>query len=97
MAAGLTPSIVRRYIQRKLPQVRNCYERELQVRQELAGTVVTQFQISPKGKVVGLSASGLGNDVVEQCVGQAIASVQFPAPDGGVYVKVRYPFRMSSQ
>ena len=95
VAAGLTPAIVRRYIQKKLPQVRNCYERELQVRRDLAGTVVTDFQISPKGKVVGLSASGLRNGEVEACVGKAIASVQFPVPDGGVYVKVRYPFRMS--
>src|SRR5699024_3180099 len=43
----LDANIIRRYIRRKLPAIRHCYERKLVTDQDLSGTVVTQFQISP--------------------------------------------------
>jgi len=88
----LDKNIIRRYIRRKLPQIRHCYEKQLLVKPSLAGTVVTQFQISPQGKVQGATASGLGDKSVENCVATAIRSIQFPKPKGGGFVNVRYPF-----
>jgi pSer/pThr/pTyr-binding forkhead associated (FHA) protein len=88
----LDKNIIRRYIRRKLPQIRHCYEKQLLVKPSLAGTVVTQFQISPQGKVQGASASGIGDKGVESCVAGAIRSIQFPKPKGGGFVNVRYPF-----
>jgi hypothetical protein len=88
----LDKNIIRRYIRRKLPQIRHCYEKELLVKTSLSGTVVVQFQISPGGAVQGASAAGMGDSTVESCVAGAIKSIQFPKPKGGGYVNVRYPF-----
>jgi hypothetical protein len=88
----LDKNIIRRYIRRKLPQIRHCYERELMVKQNLAGTVLVDFQISPGGVVQGMAAAGLGHAAVEGCVAEAVGAIQFPKPTGGGYVNVRYPF-----
>lgn len=88
----LDKNIIRRYIRRKLPRIRNCYEKQLLVKPSLQGTVVTQFQISPQGSVQGANAKGIGDGDVESCVAAAIQSIQFPKPKGGGYVNVRYPF-----
>jgi hypothetical protein len=88
----LDKNIIRRYIRRKLPRIRYCYEKELLVKPSLTGTVVTQFQISPQGVVQGATAAGMGDKGVEDCVAEAIRSIQFPKPKGGGFVNVRYPF-----
>jgi len=88
----LDKNIIRRYIRRKLPRIRYCYEKELVVKPSLSGTVVTQFQISPLGVVQGATAGGMGDKSVEECVADAIRSIQFPKPKGGGFVNVRYPF-----
>ncbi len=88
----LDANIIRRYIRRKLPAIRHCYERKLVTDQDLAGTVVTQFQISPMGVVQGASAGGMGDESVESCVAEAVRAIQFPRPKGGGMVNVRYPF-----
>ena len=88
----LDKNIIRRYIRRKLPRIRYCYEKELIVKPSLTGTVVTQFQISPQGVVQGATAAGMGDKGVEDCVAEAIRSIQFPKPKGGGFVNVRYPF-----
>jgi TonB family protein len=92
----LDKNIIRRYIRRKLPRIRNCYEKELLANDGLAGTVVTQFQITSDGTVQGASAGGMGNPKVEECVADAIRSIQFPKPKGGGRVNVRYPFHFRS-
>jgi TonB family protein len=88
----LDKNIIRRYIRRKLPRIRYCYESRLAVKNDLSGTVVVQFQISPQGVVQGASAGGMGDKDVESCVADAIRSIQFPKPKGGGFVNVRYPF-----
>ena len=91
-AGDLDPNTIRRYIRRKLPSIRHCYEKELMVKQNLSGTVLVQFQISPNGAVQGTAAGGMGNKSVESCVGETISTIQFPKPKGGGMVNVRYPF-----
>ena len=89
----LSPAIIRRYVRSKLSRIRHCYEKELVVSSNLRGTVTTQFQISPNGKVQGVKATGIGNAKVESCVAAAIESINFPKPKDGGYVNVRsYPF-----
>ncbi len=92
-AGDLSADIIRRHVRRKLTRIRHCYEKELVVNGDLSGTVTTQFQISPTGKVQGVRASGIGNSNVESCVAGAIESINFPKPKNGGYVNVRsYPF-----
>jgi hypothetical protein len=87
----LDKNIIRRYIRRKLPQIKYCYEKQLLVKPGLAGTVNSAFQISPQGSVLNSSASGVSNDV-SSCVADVIKTIQFPKPKGGGLVQVRYPF-----
>jgi TonB family protein len=87
---GLDKNIIRRYVRRKLPRVRSCYERELLRRPNLAGTVVVKFAIEASGAVTGVRASGLGS--VRGCVARAIETIRFPQPKSGGRVDVRYPF-----
>ena len=88
----LDANIIRRYIRQKLPRIKYCYEKELLVKPGLAGTVNTQFQISPQGKVLNASASGV-NGTVAACVADVIRSISFPKPkDGGLVQVSRYPF-----
>ena len=87
----LDRNIIRRYIRRKLPQIKYCYEKELLVRPSLSGTVVTQFQISPSGNVLDAKAKGVHGSV-SSCVADVVKSIDFPKPKRGGLVQVRYPF-----
>ena len=88
----LDRKIIRRYIRKKLPLVKHCYEKQLLVQPDLAGTVMTTFTISGNGAVLSAVAKGLGNRNVVACVEAALKSIQFPQPEGGGLVSVRYPF-----
>jgi hypothetical protein len=87
----LDKNIIRRYIRRKLPQVRYCYEKQLLLKPSLAGKVDVQFVIDAAGTVSSASATGMDPEV-SSCIGGAIKSIQFPRPKGGGVVKVTYPF-----
>jgi hypothetical protein len=88
----LDKNIIRRYIRRKLPQITHCYEKQLLVKPNIRGTIVTEFQISPQGAVLSVKATGMGDSDVENCVADAIRTIAFPKPKGGGLVNVRYPF-----
>ncbi len=88
----LDKEIIRKYIRQKMAQFEYCYQKQLTIKPELAGTVTTQFKIDPNGTVISASASGMGNPDVEQCVAQVILSIHFPKPTGGGFVQVSYPF-----
>ena len=62
----LDKNIIRRYIRQKLPQIQYCYEKQLVVKQNLSGTVTTQFVISGTGAVISAKASGMGDSAVEE-------------------------------
>jgi hypothetical protein len=88
----LDKNIIRRYIRRQLPRIRHCYEKELLVHPDLAGTIEVHFQISPAGTVPIAEANGLDNTEVENCVAGVIRSIRFPKPRDAGYVQVHYPF-----
>ncbi|MCG8423298.1 MAG: AgmX/PglI C-terminal domain-containing protein [Proteobacteria bacterium] len=90
-SGDLDKNIIRRYIRRQINRIRYCYEKELNVRPGLGGTVVSQFQISPQGGVLNSTAKGV-HDNVARCVAGVIKTIKFPKPRGGGLVQVRYPF-----
>ena len=92
----LDKNIIRRYIRRRKHKIQNCYERQLLVKPKLSGTVVTQFMITPSGRVQSAGARGMGNKKVENCVAGVIRGIKFPAPKNGGRVNVRYPFIFSA-
>src|SRR5207247_1443617 len=92
----LDKNIIRRYIRQKLPQIEYCYQKQLTVKPDLAGTITTQFTINGNGAVISVKGSGMGNRDVESCVEEAIHSIQFPKPTGGGFLTVTYPFTFRS-
>lgn len=90
-SGGLDKAIIRRYIRRRLPRIRFCYEKELLKRPKLQGTVKLRFTIGPKGNVLAANAKGV-RPVVSRCVAKAVKTIQFPRPNGGGKVVVNYPF-----
>ena len=92
----LDKATIRRYIPRRRAQIKHCYEKELQVKQALRGTVVTNFTISPSGSVIASSGSGVDGKVAG-CIARVIRGIQFPKPRGGGIVQVRYPFHVRAR
>lgn len=86
---------IRRVVQRHLVPIRHCYERQLAVTPDLAGTVRARFTIGKDGRVLDASASGMG-PAVDDCVAGVIRRITFPAPRGGGIVTVTYPFTFRS-
>jgi hypothetical protein len=90
-AGDLDKAIIRRYVKREIPRITACYEKALVANPDLAGTVQTQFFISPNGAVATADATGMDPDVAA-CVADIIKSIEFPKPKGGGGVQVNYPF-----
>lgn len=87
----LDKAIIRRYIKRNIQKITYCYEKQLLAKPGLAGTVSTQFFITPNGNVASASGSGVDPEVAN-CVADVIKGIEFPKPKGGGGVQVNYPF-----
>ena len=91
---GLDKSIIRGYIQRQHERIRHCYERTLLTSPDVTGTVTTTFVISPEGKVIRVSATGIGHDNLETCITEVVRNISFPRTDAGELTQVTYPFEL---
>ncbi|MCB0368011.1 MAG: energy transducer TonB [Bdellovibrionales bacterium] len=91
---GLDRNAIAAVIQRHLSEVRYCYESGLQKKPNLSGRVSMKFMIGPNGSVrtAQVSQSSLGHRPVENCIRDHLKTWKFPEPEGGVNVKVSYPF-----
>jgi hypothetical protein len=87
----LDPAIIRRYIKRNIQKITACYQKRLTGKPGLAGTVQTEFFITPSGKVSRATASGVDPEVAS-CVADVIKTIGFPKPKGDKGVQVAYPF-----
>jgi len=91
---GLDLDMVSAVIRRNMGQIRFCYEQGLQLDPALAGRVGVKFVIGPDGmvKIADVENTTLNSQQIEQCILARLKSWKFPLPDGGVDVKVSYPF-----
>ena len=89
--AGLDKNIIRRHVRRKLARIKYCYEKQLLAKPGLSGTVLSKFQITPQGKVLGSTASGITPEV-SGCVASVLSTIRFPKPKTTTLVQVHYPF-----
>ncbi len=94
VAKGLDKDQIAAVINRNLGQVRFCYEQGLQGDAGLNGRVAVGFSIGGNGLVQAaqVESSTLNSKVVEDCLVLRLKSWKFPLPEGGVVVKVSYPF-----
>lgn len=93
VATGLDRDQIAAVITRNLGQVRYCYEQGLQQDANLSGRVVVDFVIGPNGivKTANLASTPI-SAIVEDCLMMRLKTWKFPLPEGGVDVKVSYPF-----
>lgn len=91
---SLSKETIRRVINRRLNEVRFCYEQGLQARPDLQGRVAVRFIIGPTGVVqrAAVASSDIADARMQQCVTAAVQRMTFPAPDGSGVVSVTYPF-----
>ena len=88
---GLDKNTIRRYVRRKLPQIKYCYEKQLLAKPGLSGTVLSKFQITPQGSVLGATASGIDKEV-SGCVARVLSTIKFPKPKSNGLLQIHYPF-----
>lgn len=91
---GLDRDMIAAVINRNAGQIRFCYEQGLQGAPSLSGRVAVGFTIGGNGlvKVAGIDSSSMNSKIVEDCILMRLKTWKFPLPQGGVDVKVSYPF-----
>ncbi len=94
VATGLDRDAIAAVINRNSGQVRFCYENGLQADPNLNGRVVVAFTIGGNGavKVANVDSTTMNSKAIEDCIVMRLKTWQFPLPQGGVDVKVTYPF-----
>lgn len=94
VASGLDRDQIAEVIQRNIGQVRFCYEQGLQGNPALSGRVAMNFVINKAGQVstADVANTTINNKVIEDCLMMRLKSWKFPLPQGGVEVKVTFPF-----
>ncbi len=94
IGGGLDRNEIAAVINRHLSEVRFCYEKGLQQKPKLAGRLSMNFLIGPNGSVsvAKVANSSLNHVPVENCIRDRLKTWNFPKPEGGVTVKVSYPF-----
>ena len=93
---SLTKEVVRRVMRMNVGDLVDCWEKGVQKKPSLEGSVSVQFIITPTGEVqtAKVAASTLGDEKVESCFVGAVKDWSFPAPEGGGVVIVTYPFAL---
>ncbi len=100
ISGGLDKSVIDEKINAKIPDIRECYEKEVKKsKTPLAGHISVKFNIGHDGKVTSAIAENntLKSAEVETCVLGIVKSIEFPAPGGGGNVEVSYPFAFSAE
>lgn len=96
VGGGLDRDQIAAVIQKNIGQVRFCYEQGLQGNSSLNGRVAVDFLIDGQGVVqsAAVGSSSLNSKIVEDCLLLRLKTWRFPLPQGGVSVKVSYPFML---
>jgi Ca-activated chloride channel family protein len=98
-SGGMDREGIRRVIREHLPEIRNCYERELQSQPDLYGKIVLEWDIEAGGRVgkAAVKTDSLSNPKVGQCLTAHLRNWNFPEPPANTVGRVSYPFVFSAQ
>ncbi len=93
---GLDKDLIASVIAKRMGEVRFCYEQGLQSNPSLAGRVAVDFTIKGSGRIstASVANTSLNSKLVEDCILMRLRSWKFPLPEGGLDVKVSYPFML---
>ncbi len=92
---SMDPELLRKILQRYLPQFRHCYQEELATNSEdIKGIVDLNFTILGSGKVSEIDITAKDKRFSRggiNCMGKVLSIIDFPKPKGGGRVAVRQP------
>lgn len=95
VSGRLPPETVQAVLRQNAGRFRLCYQQGLREQPALEGQVVTRFVIQRDGSVARATATGALPDAgVKACIANALSTVTFPPPEGGV-VNVTYPLMLT--
>ena len=91
IVGNIDKAIVRGVVRRHSSKIQYCYEKELNAKPKLKGTVNASFTISSIGAVHDAKADGVDPRVAD-CVRAVLSTIQFPSAKGGGSSKVEIVF-----
>lgn len=94
VSGSLDMETIRRIIRQHQAEYKYCYEKQLNVKRDLAGKISVKFTISGNGSVIAAMVleTTMGDRETETCLVDKIRRWVFPEPKGGGIVIVTYPF-----
>jgi len=98
-SAGLAATVAQRIVKQHTSEVRYCYERSLAANSTIAGAFVLELAVDVEGKVTSAKrADGttVTDATLEECITGRARNWKFPVPDGGAFVTVTAPFKLTS-
>lgn len=97
---SMDPELLRKILQRYLPQFRHCYQEELTNNSEsIKGIVDLNFKIGATGSVKSMKITAKDKRFSKKginCMKKVLSIITFPAPKGGGTVAVRQPLNFFS-
>ena len=93
----LSVAAIDRAVDPALEAIEGCYRLALRRNPEVAGRVEVEFLIETDGRTEYVSATpdpgATSSTFLESCLIEVFEGLEFPYPNGGGVVQVRYPFR----
>ena len=103
----LDKEYIRDAVSEVIPKIRKCYEVALREAPALAGRLVVSFSILGEPDLAGMiddiEVEDDSDEVMRssapltKCVIDALSTLEFPAPENGGLVEVRYPFSFAAK
>ena len=92
---GLSKEQVAKVVRAHQSAIKFCYEKELQRKPQLSGTIEINWTISPDGSVEKsrLAKSSMSDDAVEGCAARQVKQWVFPKSSGRTIVTFPFTFR----
>jgi hypothetical protein len=96
-AGSLDKEVIRGIIVGHESEAKTCYDAVADTHPSAAGNLRLKFGVAPSGRVATscLVSSELHDEVVERCMVDLPLRWTFPAPQGGGWVVVSYPYVFS--
>ncbi len=96
LVGSLSRETIRRHIQRRMNEVRYCYEAGLKKNPGLSGRISVFFTIDMNGIVTRseVRENSLTGQDVAQCIARVVQHIRFPPPPDRGTVAVTYPFSL---
>ena len=79
------------YVRAHMQPLDDCYDRRLATVPTLRGKLILRFEIASKGEVAEVSADGMQDAKLIECVVKQVKTWQFEGPPAGVTLRVAYP------